>query len=416
MTDLKMHPRRPIGVMWKTVSEACNLACDYCYYSTCGGKPTSGIHRIDPAVLEKFMIDYFATSPGMASFVWQGGEPLLAGLNFFRKVVALQRAHAPKGYIVSNSVQTNGTLITDRWAQFFKENRFLVGVSLDGPEAVHNARRVDAIGRGSYRSVMRGIDRLRQHQVDFNILSVVHKGNVGRATELLSFFEKEGFTYIQFIPCMDFRSQQPDKPGVYEITPEEYGEFLCEAFDYWYNDGNPRFSIRFFDNMLLPYANREAELCVNRANCPDMLILEQNGDAYPCDFYISKDWKIGNAATDSIEEMLNHPAYRRFHQMKPSLPEACKTCQWLRLCHGGCPRNRGWDVSLTPVDRDYFCESYKMIYAYADEKIRALGNRVRSQLFHQNVQLYLKGKAPRRNDPCPCGSGKKYKHCCMERV
>ncbi|AKG34758.1 anaerobic sulfatase maturase [Paenibacillus durus] len=407
---------RHVGVMWKTVSEDCNLACDYCYYSTCGGKPGPKINRIDSAILEKFIKEYMARSRGAASFAWQGGEPLLAGLEFFEEAVSLQARYAPKGTSIGNSIQTNGTLINDRWAAFFKKYNFLVGVSLDGPEDIHDARRVDSRGQGSFHRVMKGIEHLRRHNVDFNILSVIHKGNVGQAAEIMAFFEEEGFSYVQFIPCMDFRSQEPDKPGVYDITPAEYGQFLREAFDYWYNGGSPRVSVRFFDNMLAGYTNREAELCIHRAECPTTIILEQNGDAYPCDFFISPEWKIGNVATHSIEDLLKHPLYTRFLGMKPALPEGCRSCEWKRLCHGGCPRNREWVAELEARGRDYFCASYKEIYGYADERMKQLGDSVRSNLFRQNVQYHLKGKLPGRNDPCACGSGKKYKQCCLGLV
>lgn len=408
--------QRNISVMWKTVSEDCNLACDYCYYSTCGGKPGPKINRIDSVILEKFIKEYMERSNGAASFAWQGGEPLLAGLDFFKEVVTLQAKYAPKHTIISNSLQTNGTLINEEWASFFKKFNFLIGVSLDGPKEIHDARRVTSRGTGSFDRVMRGIHHLRQHQVDFNILTVVHKGNVNKAKELLAFYESEGFPFVQFIPCMDFRSQEVDFPGNYEITPKEYGAFLCEAFDYWHNDGKPRTSIRFFDDMLSVYVNRESGLCIHRVTCPQTIILEQNGDAFPCDFFIDQDWKIGNVATHSIEEILYHPLYDKFLKLKPTLPDPCKTCEWKKLCHGGCPRNRKWGEDLQTSKVDYFCSSYKQIYRYADDRMKQLGDRVRKQMFEQNVERYFKGKMPTRNDPCPCGSGKKYKQCCSEIV
>lgn len=405
---------RNISVMWKTVSEDCNLACDYCYYSTCGGKPGKKINRIESPILEKFIREYMEKSHGAATFAWQGGEPLLAGLDFFEEVVTLQAKHAPKHTMISNTLQTNGTLINDKWATFFKTYNFLIGVSLDGPKEIHDARRVDSLGQGSFDRVMRGIEHLRAHQVDFNILTVVHKGNVGKAAEMMRFFEAEGFNYVQFLPCMDFRSQQINHPGVYDITPEEYGNFLCEAFDYWYNEGEPRSSIRFFDEMLNIYVNREAGLCIHRATCPQTIILEQNGDAFPCDFFIHPDWKVGNVATHSIDEILDHPLFDKFLKMKPTLPEPCTTCDWKKLCHGGCPRNRKWGTDLATSEVDYFCESYKQIYSYADERMKKLGDTIRGRLFEQNVERYYKGKWPERNDPCPCGSGRKYKQCCND--
>jgi uncharacterized protein len=403
-----------IGIMWKTVSEDCNLACEYCYYSTCGGKPASRIRKIDSALLEKFIKEYTALSNGTVSFAWQGGEPLLAGLDFFEEAVGLKDKYAPPKSVISNALQTNGTLLNERWAVFFKRYHFLLGVSLDGPQEIHDLRRVDSQGQGSFGRVMQGISHLRRHGVDFNILTVIHKGNVGRAKELFAFYKQEKFDFIQFIPCMNFHSKRIDEPGVFEITPEQYGDFLCEAFDCWYNDGNPLLSERFFDNMLNVYAHREAELCIHRKSCAKTLILEQNGDAYPCDFYIHPDWKIGNVGTDLLTDILSHPLYDEFVRLKPRLPEACLKCPWLHLCFGGCPRNRRWDVGFHKSSPDYFCQSYRQIYAYAHDRMIALSANVRRSLFAQGASYYYKGKKPGRNDPCACGSGKKYKNCCTD--
>ncbi len=362
--------------MWKTVSEACNLACDYCYYSRCGGQPDK-IERIDTRILEKFIKEYMGMTTGFASFAWQGGEPLLAGLDFFKEVVSLQAKYAPKHTMISNALQTNATLLTDEWAKFFKQFQFLIGVSLDGPKHINDARRVTGHGLGSYDRVMTGIEHLRKHQVDFNILTVIHEHNVGKAKELMEFYEREGFTHVQFIPCMDFRSQETDKAGKYVITPEEYGKFLCEAFDVWYNNGSPNMSVRFFDNMASVYFNSEAELCIHRQTCPKTLVLEQNGDAYPCDFYISEDYKLGNVGIDPLSEILNSEIYSEFLEMKPALPEKCKGCQYLNLCHGGCPRNRVWDEEKQAVDRDYFCQSYLQIYDYAHQRMEQLVEKLK---------------------------------------
>lgn len=405
-----------IGVMWKTVSEDCNLACDYCYYSTCGGKPGPHIRTIDDHVLETFIRGYMALSNGTASFAWQGGEPLLAGLEFFERVVSLQAKHAPPNTAISNALQTNGTLIHDRWAAFFKRYRFLIGVSLDGPKSVHDLRRVDGQGRGSFDRVMNGISHLRRHRVDFNILTVIHRENVRRAKELFAFYEQEGFGFVQFIPCMQFHSKRAEQPGVYEITPEEYGDFLCESFDCWYNGGNPVVSERFMDNMLSVYVRRGAELCTHRSVCPKTLILEHNGDAYPCDFYIHPDWKLGNVGTDPLADILSHPRYDDFLQLKPKLPEACRTCEWLHLCRGGCPRSRTWSVDWQPASPDYFCRSYRQLYSYAHERMTALANVVRRRLFSDGAARLYGGKLPGRNDPCACGSGSKFKLCCRELI
>ncbi|UOF88756.1 anaerobic sulfatase maturase [Fodinisporobacter ferrooxydans] len=399
-----------IGVMWKTVSEDCNLACDYCYYSRVGGKIGPKVKRIDSRILEKFIKEYMSYSRGAVSFAWQGGEPLLAGLDFFEEVVHLQAKYAQPHTIISNAIQTNATLMNEDWARFLRKYNFLVGVSLDGPKEVHDARRVTRSGAGSFDRVMQGVRHLRDAKVDFNILTVIHENNIRHAKELMEFYVKEDFDYVQFIPCMDFRAQETNKSPNYLISPEDYGQFLCDTFDIWYNDGNPTMSVRFFDNMLSVYLHQEAELCIHRKTCPQTLILEQNGDAYPCDFFISDDYKLGNVGTDSLKDILSNLIYESFHSKKPNLPDKCKSCDFLHLCHGGCPRNRSWNIVDDTVEADYFCDSYYRIYSYAHERMLKLAEKIKAN----RLQDYLQrgGKLPGRNDPCICGSGKKFKKCC----
>lgn len=369
-----------LGVMWKTVSEDCNLACQYCYYSNCKGNPRHQANRIPSSLLETFIHQYMSRARGNASFAWQGGEPLLAGKDFFKEVIALQTKYAVPPVNISNSLQTNGTLIDKEWAHFFKSYRFLVGVSLDGPQDLHDSRRVTASGQGSFKRVMRGIRHLQAADVDFNILTVIHDGNVRQAKAIMDFYVRENFQFIQFIPCMDFRAQQPDQPGKYLITTEQYGEFLCKAFDAWYNEGHPMVSVRFFDTMLSVYLLGEAGLCTHRHSCPKTLILEQNGDAYPCDFYLSSDFKLGNIGVDPLDDILNNRLFGDFLSLKPKLPPSCITCPYLKLCHGGCPRNRQWTSREDDSGVDYFCQSYKMIFHYAHERIVHLAEQIRKSI------------------------------------
>ncbi|WP_066056716.1 anaerobic sulfatase maturase [Robertmurraya korlensis] len=395
------------GVMWKTVSEACNLACDYCYYSRCNGRPDN-IQVIEDDVLEKFIKEYMTLKRGVVPFVWQGGEPLLAGLNFFKKVVRLQAKYAPKNTIISNSIQTNGTLITEEWANFFREYKFFVGVSVDGPESINDSRRVTGSGKGSYRTIMKGIDCLRAAGVEFNILTVLHENNINHAKELMDFYKEHRFPYIQFIPCMDFLAQDITQTGSYLITPKEYGDFLCKVFDIWYNNRYPEMSIRFFDNMLAVYLNEQPQICTNQKSCPKTLVFEQNGDAYPCDFFIDQQYKLGNIRTDSLEEILSHSNMDKFQAMKPLLPNSCKTCEFLKLCHGGCPRNRITENNVTGVD--YFCSSFKQVYRYAHDRMLELAiNIKRARMNELKDSGY---RFPERNEQCLCGSGKKFKKCC----
>ena len=402
--------QQSMSVMLKTVSEDCNLACDYCYYSTCGGQVSQPVRTMEPELMEKFIRQYMKRSRGTAAFAWQGGEPLLAGLPFFERVVSLQAAYAPPNTMISNALQTNATLITESWARFFRTYHFLIGVSLDGPEPIHDTHRVTGSGKGSYQLVMRGVEHLRKAGVDFNILSVIHEDNVNEAEALIDFYREQKFEYIQFIPCMDFRSQESGLPGRYRITSEAYGSFLCRVFDQWYNDGKPDLSIRIFDNMLAVLMNREAELCVHRESCPTMMVLESNGDAYPCDFFIDAEHRLGNIGETDLEEMLNNPGYEQFLSMKPDMNPACRTCHYVKFCHGGCPRNRNWLDVNDYSQKDYFCESYRTFYEYAYPRMRKLADR----LLAEQLQRYKQSGAtlPGRNDVCICGSGDKFKKCC----
>lgn len=371
------------GIMWKTVSEDCNLACDYCYYSRVRGRP-AGIHRPAADVLSAVLGDYLATCGPYASIAWQGGEPTLAGLPFFHRVVALETRLAHPPQVISNAFQTNGVLLTEAWARFFKQYRFLVGVSLDGPEDIHDARRVDAAGHGTWTRVMRGIAHLEAAQVAFNILTVVGPHNVRAGPRLIEFYLEHGFSWVQFLPEMGFHSQESDRPGTYAITPVEYGTFLCETFDAWWATGR-RLSVRYFDNVLYTYLGLTPEACTLRTECPPYLIVEANGDIYPCDFYLGTTWRLGNIRDLSLRDALATERYRRFQHLKhAALPDRCRSCRWQAHCHGGCPRNR---VSAPddPRNWDYFCDAYQMFYEHAGPRLErwaAEMERTRHRLRH----------------------------------
>src|SRR5579875_132352 len=250
--------------MFKTVSTDCNLDCQYCYYRE-SLEGTRVRRRIAPEMLERFMEQYmeYVSDARIASLSWQGGEPTLAGLSFFEKVVALEARYARPGTVISNALQTNGVLLDDAWGTFLKTYNFLVGVSLDGPPEIHNRRRTYRSGRGTFDHVMRGIDVLRRHRVDFNILCVLGPHNVERPRELMRFYRQQGFSHVQFIPEMEFQAMEPDRPARYAITPAQYGAFLRDAFDEWYQEGRPTLSVRTFDNFLQNYVGVATDLCVH---------------------------------------------------------------------------------------------------------------------------------------------------------
>lgn len=396
--------------MFKTVSSDCNLDCGYCYYrQSLEGERLQ--RRIDLSLLERFFpvyMDYIADAH-QANLSWQGGEPTLAGLDFFRGVAELEAKYAHPPTVISNAVQTNAVLLDDRWAEFFAAYRFLVGVSLDGPQEIHDMVRKDRGGHGSFRRVMASIDALRKHKVDLNILCVVGPHNVRQAGDLMRFFRNEGLNYLQFIPAMNFQSTEPDKTAAYLVNPEEYGRLLVELFDGWYGNGIPVASIRIFDNLLQSFLGLNNDLCVHGESCDSGIVVEANGDVFPCDFYIHREWQSGNIYRDSLKGMVEGEKRRQFIGRKQPLPPACQACEWLKLCKGECPRNR---LSVAVSAPTYFCESYKTLFAHASGRIQLLGERLRNYRRYLDWQSANSGRIPGRNEFCPCGSSRKYKSCC----
>lgn len=402
-----------LSVMFKTVSTDCNLDCAYCYYreSLEGSRVR---RRLDPGLLEQFIPTYMAyiADVKVASMSWQGGEPTLAGLSLFERVVALQAAHAAPGTLISNALQTNAVLLDEAWGAFLKRYNWLVGVSLDGPEKIHDALRTDRGGRGSVARVLRGIDVLRRHGVDFNILCVLGPHNVRRAGELMAFFRAQRFTHVQLIPAMDFQAIQPDRPASFLITPAEYGAFLVDAFDAWYEAGSPTISVRIFDNFLQSYLGVPNDMCVHAATCDAGIVVEWDGSAYPCDFYIHPGWKLGNVLDTPLAELASGPSRMAFIAQKAPLPAECARCEWLRVCKSGCPRNRATRDGVPAPD--YFCASYKQFFGHAHARLEGLKSAIeRKQKYLEITGSASNGAAAAgRNDPCPCGSGRKHKLCC----
>jgi len=362
-------------------------------------------------MLENFIPRYmkFVAPSGEASFGWQGGEPTLAGLHFFKSIVEMQHRHGIAGTVVSNDIQTNGILVDEEWATFFSDYRFLVGVSLDGPEDVHNMMRPSPAGSGSFSQAMAAIEVLRKNDFDLNILSVVGPHNVHLADRLLSFFVSEGFSHIQFLPAMNFSARAPDQPADYLVNTSDLADFLKTSFDIWYGDGYPRFSIRTFDSFLQSYLGLESGLCIHASQCDPGLVIETGGDVYPCDFYLQPRFRVGNISSDPIEELVHHTLRLAFIQQKKNLPDACRSCRWQRICNGGCPRNRAG------LGTDCLCGSYDALFEHADTRFRQLAERMKRRsrfLKERNRRRALGHPPPGRNAPCLCQSNRKHKKCC----
>lgn len=390
------------GVLVKPAGADCNLNCSYCFYKDKGKLyPEIRRHRMSDEVLEALVRQTMALSGQHASFSWQGGEPTLMGLQFFERVVSLQHQYG-RGRAVSNGLQTNATLLNDEWGRFLRRYRFLVGVSLDGPDVMHDAHRVDHAGQGSFQRVLHGVNILRRHDVAFNILAVLTRQNAGDPETLFRFFLAQDLRHLQFIPCAE-----PD-PVTHDLAPfsisaDEYGEFLCRIFDLWLKDGQPTAYVRFFDELLIAYVTGQHPSCLHRERCGDYVVVEHNGDVYACDFFVEPAWRLGNLSETPLLELLQGERFKAFRQRKQGLAAECLRCEYLSLCHGGCPKYRllaNGDIASP----DYFCAAYRRFFAHSAPTMRALAWRVTQP-----------DRRVGRNDPCPCGSGRKYKHCC-ERI
>ncbi|MDD4891970.1 MAG: anaerobic sulfatase maturase, partial [Phycisphaerae bacterium] len=434
------------------VGPACNLGCAYCFYLAkdrllYGCEEPAG-RRISDETLERFIREYVgyqcdALPPdGEITFAWQGGEPTLMGLDFFRRIVELQRRHAPPGRRIANSLQTNGTLIDDQWARFFAEQRFLVGLSIDGPRELHDAYRVDKAGRGSFDRVMAGLAMLRRHRVEFNALVVVNRRNAGRPREVYRFLRDEaGVQFMQFIPCVerrDFEAVAPlARPAAadsdatdWSVAPDEFGAFLCGVFDEWLARDVGRVFVQTFDTMLAQWMRLGSALCVFAETCGLAVAMEPDGSIYSCDHFVYPEHRRGRLGDRPLEEIVLADRQQRFGQDKRDrLPAYCRRCEYLFACNGECPKNR---FLLTPDGEpglNYLCRGLKRFFKHIDPWMKLMAAEVgagrpaagvvrgaavaesRPGTESQQRRTASDGR-PEPNSPCPCGSGRKFKKCC----
>jgi uncharacterized protein len=307
----------------------------------------------------------------MSSFAWQGGEPTLMGLDFYKQTVELQKQYGSAGQVISNALQTNGTLLDDSWCLFLAEYKFLCGISLDGPKEYHDHYRLDRGGRGTYDRVMAGIDCCRAQGVEFNILVLLNRINVEHPDELFDFFTKQDLLYLQFVPCVEHDPSDPTRPAEYSITPEQYGRFLCRFFDRWYDGWTRKLSVRIFDSMISHLMGGPQTECTFARNCNDYIVIEHNGDAFCCDFYVSEPTRLGNILQTPIEELARGPVKRAFSRKKAEIDNKCLICRHLDLCRGGCPKDREM-LTGTHLVPSYFCEGYKMFFDHCIGRLRGL--------------------------------------------
>lgn len=382
----------PMYIMVKPVGSACNLRCDYCYYLEKQHLyANEGRQMLSDELLERFIREYIEsqTTPEVL-FTWHGGEPLVRPLAFYEKVVRLQQRYA-RGRRIANSLQTNGTLINDDWARFFHDQGWLIGVSLDGPEAYHDAFRRTRGGGPSFRNVIRGIDILNRHAVEWNALAVANRLNGDHPLSFYRFFKNIGCQYIQVTPVVERLAHHDDgrqlaslvdegQLAPFSIRPKQWGNFLCTIFDEWVRHDVSMFFINIFDATLANWVGVAPGLCTMAKHCGHAGVMEHNGDVYSCDHFVFPEYKLGNIHEQSLVEMMYSERQRRFGRAKAdSLPTQCRECQWLNACHGECPRNRFIHTANGEPGLNYLCEGYRQYFShvapYMDVMKRLLGEK-----------------------------------------
>ncbi|MCF8104902.1 MAG: anaerobic sulfatase maturase [Desulfohalobiaceae bacterium] len=362
------------SLLLKPASADCNLSCDYCFYLEKKGLyPESKTRRMSHEVLEQVIRSYLGTSQPVYSMIWQGGEPTLMGEAFFEKVVALQKQFAPRGARISNSLQTNATRISQELAAHLGRYRFLAGCSLDGPPGMHNRYRKTPRGKGTHSRVMRGVRTLRQHRVPVNALVLVSAANVKHPATVYRHLKNKGFSYLQFVPCLEFDSR--GRPLPYSIGAKDWALFLNRVFDEWYASDQSRISIRLFESLLARLVFGRAGECVFAERCDRYFVVEHNGDIYPCDFFVDPGYKIGNILDLTWEEALQSPVYRNFAGLKRQWSLDCDSCAYQSLCLGDCLKYR-MHPGQDPRRLSRLCPGWKLFYAHSLERLQALAREI----------------------------------------
>lgn len=370
---------RPLYVMTKPAGASCNLACEYCYYlEKLQLYRHDTRHVMSDEMLERFVKQYIESQTmQQVLFCWHGGETLMRPLSFYEKVVRLQRQYA-QGRQIDNVIQTNGTMIDDRWAHFFHDQGWLVGVSIDGPEEFHDEYRRNKTGRTSWRQVMKGINCLNKHQVEWNAMAVVNDFNADYPLDFYQFFKDIGCRYLQFTPIVERISTHPDGRHLasmaddaqaeladFSVTPEQWGHFLCTVFDQWVRNDVGSTFVQLFDTTLANWMGMDGSLCTMARECGHAGVMEYNGDVYSCDHFVFPEYNLGNIRDNTLTEMMYSERQRAFGQNKyRSLPQQCKSCHYLFACHGECPKNRFSETAQGEPGLNYLCQGYYRFFEH----------------------------------------------------
>lgn len=435
---LKLKQPDAFQVMLKPAGPACNLNCTYCYYleksMLFGSSPGT---RMSDDLLENFTRQFIeAHQVPVVTFTWQGGEPTLMGLDFYKKALELQKKYA-SGKKIENAFQTNGTRLNDDWCKFFVDNDILVGISIDGEEHNHNRYRKTFSGGPTFARVMKGIEMLHRHDVQFNTLSVVNDYNAKYALETYRFLKKIGSGFMQFLPVVEFIA--PDRPPGelrliapahsanpvvtdWSVKPSEYGSFLVSIFNEWVRNDVARYFVQIFDATLANFVGENPGICVFNDTCGDALAMEHNGDVFSCDHFVYPEYYLGNINDTPLRELAKSQRQFDFGIAKRNtLPAYCLRCNVRYACHGECPKHRFMTTPDGAKGLNYLCEAYKMFFSHVEPYMQFMAKELKNKRPPANVMTWIRNRenqvvkqpVPERNDPCPCGSGRKFKNCCM---
>jgi len=381
-------------LMAKPGGSRCNLSCQYCFYLRKGELYPESRFRMSDEVLEEYIRQTIeAHRIPEVTFAWQGGEPTILGIDFFKKALNLQKNYSRPGMLINNTIQTNGILLDDEWCEFFKKNRFLVGISIDGPRELHDVCRTDTAGKGTFDRVMQGLALLKKHKVDFNILCTVNRINGDHPLEVYRFFRDEAKAqFIQFIPVVE-RDRESGTLTPLSVIPEQYGKFLIGVFDEWMRHDVGTIYVQHFDTSLANWYGEPHGICVFSPMCGSALVIEHTGDIYSCDHFVDKEHLLGNILKIPLTGLVNSESQRQFGLIKrEKLPEYCKKCPVLFACRGECPKNR---FAVTPDGEpglNYLCDGYRMFFTHIDKPMKFMVQELHTGRAPANIMKILEKK------------------------
>ena len=409
--------------MVKPVGAMCNLDCGYCYYLEKEQLyPKSQSRRMADDLLESYIIQHIEASPDETVFFsWHGGEPTLLGIDYFLRILELQERHRPDGRKIANGIQTNGTLINEEWCRFLGSNRFYVGLSIDGPKYLHDHYRVTKKAEATHKAVLHAHRLFKKHRIHCDLLCVVNERNARQPVLVYRFFRDLGIDFLQFLPLVI----RDGKGGVEKesVPAKLYGEFLSAVFDEWVRNDVGRITIHNFEEALRPYIGLDHSLCVLRETCGDVVVVEHTGEFFSCDHFVEPDHMLGNIQETPLVDMINGAAQARFGKhKKDGLPQYCRDCEVLSSCNGGCPKDRFIQTPDGGDGLNYLCTGYKHFALHAQPFLQKFAQLKKMRQPATKIMEILRKSTKKpvrqvgRNHPCPCGSGKKYKKCCLNRA